>query len=72
MTNRPSWPTTTRHLGVLTGAGLIQVERHGRPRHYQRDRKHLRDAAALWFASLDLVVGDRPDPGDPGPGPPGR
>jgi DNA-binding transcriptional ArsR family regulator len=62
-----SWPTTTRHLGVLTAAGLIQVERHGRERHYLLDRKHLRDVADLWFASLGLLVGDSPDAG-PAPG----
>src|SRR5438128_965928 len=29
-----SWPTTTRHLRVLEGAGLVRVERNGRERTY--------------------------------------
>jgi len=63
-----SWPTTTRHLGVLTAAGLIKVEAHGRERHYLLDRRHLRTVAGLWFGSLDLLVGDddpHPDQGAP-------
>jgi DNA-binding transcriptional ArsR family regulator len=60
-----SWPTTTRHLGVLTTAGLIRVEAHGRERHYLLDRHHLRDVAGLWFASLGLLVSDD-DPDRPG------
>jgi DNA-binding transcriptional ArsR family regulator len=65
-----SWPTTTRHLGVLTGAGLIRVERHGRERHYLLDRGYLSRVAGLWFGSLGLSVGDgTPEaaghPGDP-------
>ena len=69
-----SWPTTTRHLGVLTAAGLVEVEARGRERRYLLDRRHLRRVAGLWLASLDLVIGDDdPDgadrPDDPG-GPP--
>jgi DNA-binding transcriptional ArsR family regulator len=61
-----SWPTTTRHLGVLTAAGLIRVEAHGRERHYLLDRRHLRDVAGLWFGSLGLDLGDAADrPDDP-------
>src|SRR3954468_14946951 len=29
-----SWPTTTRHLGVLEGSGLLSVEPRGRARIY--------------------------------------
>jgi DNA-binding transcriptional ArsR family regulator len=50
--------TTTRHLGVLTAAGLIKVERHGRERHYLLDRRHLSGVAGLWLGSLGLLVSD--------------
>jgi DNA-binding transcriptional ArsR family regulator len=53
-----SWPTTTRHLGVLTAAGLIRVERQGRERHYLLDRSHLSSVAGLWLGSLGLSIGD--------------
>ena len=29
-----SWPTTTRHLGVLESSGLLSVEQSGRARIY--------------------------------------
>jgi DNA-binding transcriptional ArsR family regulator len=29
-----SWPTTTRHLGVLEASGLLEVEQSGRTRAY--------------------------------------
>lgn len=54
-----SWPTTTRHLGVLRDAGLIRVERHGRERHYHLDRTHLRSVTDLWLSAVDLHVDDR-------------
>lgn len=60
-----SWPTTTRHLGVLTAAGLIKVERHGRERHYLLDRSHLSNVAGLWLGSLDLTIGDNTPDHDP-------
>jgi DNA-binding transcriptional ArsR family regulator len=53
-----SWPTTTRHLGVLTAAGLIKVERHGRERHYLLDRSYLSSVAGLWLGSLGLLISD--------------
>jgi len=62
-----SWPTTTRHLGVLTAAGLIEVEAHGRERHYLLDRHHLRGVTGLWLGSLDLLVSDDPDHRDDPP-----
>jgi DNA-binding transcriptional ArsR family regulator len=43
-----SWPTTTRHLGVLTSAGVVQVETEGRNRVYHLDRKHLLATTDLW------------------------
>src|SRR5262249_48388278 len=36
-----SWPTTTRHLGVLEKAGLVEVRRHGRSGHYRVNRERL-------------------------------
>lgn len=36
-----AWPTTTRHLQVLEGAGLLHHERQGRTRIYRIDKKGL-------------------------------
>jgi DNA-binding transcriptional ArsR family regulator len=44
-----AWPTTTRHLRVLTDAGLITVTRRGRERHYHLDRGALVDTAGQWI-----------------------
>jgi DNA-binding transcriptional ArsR family regulator len=30
-----SWPTISRHLGVLRGAGLVTTERHGQEIRYE-------------------------------------
>jgi DNA-binding transcriptional ArsR family regulator len=30
-----SWPTVSRHLGVLKDAGLVTAERHGQEIHYE-------------------------------------
>ena len=35
------WPTTTRHLRVLEGAGLIAQEKRGRTRVYTVDKSRL-------------------------------
>jgi DNA-binding transcriptional ArsR family regulator len=45
-----SWPTTTRHLGVLCDAGLVRVERRGRERIYALDRELLQRVAGGWLA----------------------
>ncbi|MFN7975755.1 MAG: metalloregulator ArsR/SmtB family transcription factor [Acidobacteriota bacterium] len=45
-----SWPTTTRHLGVLLRAGLVRVERRGRERIYVVDRKLLRRTVGAWLS----------------------
>jgi DNA-binding transcriptional ArsR family regulator len=37
-----AWPTTTRHLSVLTEAGLLSVERCGRTRVYRLNRARLK------------------------------
>lgn len=52
-----SWPTTTRHLNVLLGAGLVSVHAEGRLRHYWIERQKLGDVMAMWLRSVgfDLV-----------------
>lgn len=50
-----SWPTTTRHLGVLVKAGLISVHREGRERRYVLDRAPLAAALDLWLPSVGLT-----------------
>ncbi len=47
-----SWPTTTRHLGVLLDAGLVTAEPVGRERHYRIAQQHLGDMLALWLGSV--------------------
>ena len=37
-----SWPTTTRHLGVLEKAGLVVVRREGRGAFYRLHRDRVR------------------------------
>ena len=49
-----SWPTTTRHLGVLVRAGLVSVHQEGRQRLYVLNRDRLTAALELWLPSLGL------------------
>jgi DNA-binding transcriptional ArsR family regulator len=44
-----SWPTMTRHLQVLEEAGLIQVEKVGRERHYVLVREQLLRVVGSWL-----------------------
>lgn len=44
-----SWPTITRHLQVLTQAGLVRVERSGRSRTYVLERDYLARIAGDWL-----------------------
>jgi len=44
-----AWATTTRHLGVLRDAGLIQVTRRGRNRFYRLDRERLLGVTGEWL-----------------------
>ena len=53
-----SWPTTTRHLRVLEDAGLVSVQKQGRERFYQLEKKRLRDVAGGWLAHFE----SRPTP----------
>lgn len=48
-----SWPTTTRHLKVLVDAGLVQVTKHGRERHYTLDVERLRRVVGRWLSSFE-------------------
>lgn len=44
-----SWPTTTRHLGVLRDAGLIEMDREGRNRFYRLNQARLRGVVGGWI-----------------------
>jgi len=44
-----AWPTTTRHMQALEGAGLLHHERHGRNRVYRLDRGRL-ELVGDWLA----------------------
>jgi DNA-binding transcriptional ArsR family regulator len=47
-----AWPTTTRHIQVLEGAGLIKQEQRGRVRvyHINRQRLELVQDWLAWFS----------------------
>ncbi len=47
-----SWPTTTRHLGVLRDAGLVEVEQQGRQRIYRLSHERLDKVAVHWLANF--------------------
>lgn len=47
-----SWPTTTRHLGILEAAGLVQVEQSGRERFYVVNARRLNSVAGGWLRTL--------------------
>jgi DNA-binding transcriptional ArsR family regulator len=44
-----SWPTTTRHLGILESAKLVHVESRGRERIYRLDTDRLVKVAGGWI-----------------------
>ncbi len=50
-----SWPTTTRHLGVLEKAGLVEVRREGRSSHYRLNRARLQSVVGGWLRHVDPV-----------------
>jgi DNA-binding transcriptional ArsR family regulator len=50
-----SWPTTTRHLGVLERAGLVVVRRVGRGSFYRLDREHARRVVEAWLSLLHPI-----------------
>jgi len=47
-----SWPTTTRHLGVLEKAGLVEVRRQGRSSRYRLNRERLWRIVGGWLDNL--------------------
>ena len=49
-----SWPTTTRHLGVLELAGLLEVQKQGRRRVY-RLKPEVAMQAADWIQGWAAV-----------------
>ncbi len=48
-----SWPTITRHLGVLEEAGLVSCEESGRQRTYVLQAERLRKVAGEWLHWFD-------------------
>ncbi len=48
-----SWPTTTRHLGVLRDAGLIDVVRAGRQRLYRLNRDRMVSVVGDWLKNFE-------------------
>jgi len=52
-----SWPTTTRHLRLLTDAGLLTQERNGRARLYRLNVARLAVASdwLLWFTKAPEI-----------------
>lgn len=56
-----SWPTVTRHLGVLKDAGLITAERQGTSIVYRANTSVLEDAAAALLALTGRDTGDEND-----------
>lgn len=44
-----AWPTTTRHLKVLSDAGLVSVTKQGRERRYQLNTDTLDRIAGRWI-----------------------
>jgi len=48
-----SWPTTTRHLGVLEKAGLVVVRREGRGAFYRLNRDRVRQVVETWLSHLE-------------------
>src|SRR5262245_61737099 len=52
---RHSWPTTTRHLGVLEKAGLVEVRRVGRGAFYRLKRERVCRVVEAWIGNLTPV-----------------
>ncbi len=62
-----SWPTTSRHLGILLDAGVVSVVTNGRQRHYRIERQKLGDVLALWLNSVDFELQPSRTPPHPRP-----
>jgi DNA-binding transcriptional ArsR family regulator len=54
-----SWPTTTRHLGVLEKAGLVQVRREGRSAFYRLNRERVLHVVGAWLRHLQPTTPER-------------
>ena len=48
-----SWPTTSRHLKVLTEAGLVRVEKRGRERVIHLEADTVRRVVGDWVRWLE-------------------
>ena len=48
-----SWPTTSRHLRVLTEAQLVDVVKHGREWVYTLNRDRLTKVVGRWLGSFE-------------------
>ncbi|MFG0318321.1 MAG: ArsR/SmtB family transcription factor [Planctomycetota bacterium JB042] len=59
---RCSWPTTTRHLRVLTEAGLVSVEARGRERVYRLREDRLVAVAGGWLRRFTDETPREPPP----------
>lgn len=53
-----SWPTTTRHLRVLTDAGLVRCVKRGRERLYVLQPERLRQVVGSWLRRFDDECAD--------------
>ena len=53
-----SWPTTTRHLGVLEKANVLKVGKRGRQRFYAL-RPRVLGRAGEWLCSWTRDAGDQ-------------
>jgi len=60
-----AWPTTTRHLAVLTAAGIVSQDRQGRTRIYRLnpDRLALARDWLGWFGRDPVSGAQRQDDG---------
>ena len=47
-----SWPTTTRHHGVLERAKIVEVRREGRSSFYRLNRQRLQSVLHGWLDNL--------------------
>src|SRR5436853_7592736 len=54
-----SWPTTTRHLGVLEKAGLVEVRREGRSAVYRLNRDRVVNVVGSWLKNMTPIGPDK-------------
>ena len=48
-----SWPTISRHLGILQRSGLVSIEAEGRERYYVIEKQSLIGIGRDWFEYFD-------------------